>query len=90
MPLAKHLIAQVCKVNGQAIPELTAAGRSKITSYDWPGNVRELDNVIQRAIILHSDRIIDAGDLLIENFDSEIVTEIPIENTGEDKLGNEL
>jgi two-component system response regulator FlrC len=90
VPLAKHLIAQVCKVNGQAIPELTAAGRNKITSYDWPGNVRELDNVIQRAIILHSNNIIDAGDLLIENFDSEIVTEMPIENNIEDKLGNEL
>ena len=90
VPLAKHLIAQVCKGNGQAIPELTAAGRSKITSYDWPGNVRELDNVIQRAIILHSDNIIDAGDLLIENFDSEIVTEMPLETNTEDKLGNEL
>jgi two-component system response regulator FlrC len=90
VPLAKHLIAQVCKVNGQAIPELTAAGRNKITRYDWPGNVRELDNVIQRAIILHSDHIIDAGDLLIENFDSEIVTDMPIENNTEDKLGNEL
>ncbi|NQZ86973.1 MAG: sigma-54-dependent Fis family transcriptional regulator [Colwellia sp.] len=90
LPLAKHLIAQVCKLNGQAIPELTAAGRNKITSYDWPGNVRELDNVIQRAIILHSDNIIDAGDLLIENFDSQIVTDMPIENNTEDKLGNEL
>ncbi len=90
VPLAKHLIAQVCKINGQAIPELTAAGRNKITSYDWPGNVRELDNVIQRAIILHSDNIIDAGDLLIENFDSEIITDMPIENNTEDKLGNEL
>lgn len=90
VPLAKHLIAQMCKVNGQAIPELTAAGRNKITRYDWPGNVRELDNVIQRAIILHSDHIIDAGDLLIENFDSEIVTGMPIENNTEDKLGNEL
>jgi len=90
VPLATHLIAQVCKVNGQAIPELTAAGRNKITRYDWPGNVRELDNVIQRAIILHSDHIIDAGDLLIENFDSEIVTDMPIENNTEDKLGNEL
>ena len=90
VPLAKHLIAQVCKGNVQAIPELTAAGRSKITSYDWPGNVRELDNVIQRAIILHSDNIIDAVDLLIENFDSEIVTEMPLETNTEDKLGNEL
>lgn len=90
VPLAKHLVAQVCKGNGQAIPEFTAAGRNKITSYDWPGNVRELDNVIQRAIILHNDNVIDAGDLLIENFDSEIVTEMPLENNTEDKLGNEL
>ena len=44
----------------------------------------------QRAIILHSDNIIDAGDLLIENFDSAIVTEMPLETNTEDKLGNEL
>jgi two-component system response regulator FlrC len=89
VPLAKHLIEQASLANSIAIPELTAAARNKITSYDWPGNVRELDNVIQRAIILHSAHIIDAGDLLIENFDSEIITEMPIDNN-EDKLGNEL
>jgi two-component system response regulator FlrC len=90
VPLAKHLIAQVCKASGLVIPELTAAARNKLTTYDWPGNVRELDNVIQRAIILHNDHLIDAGDLLIENFDSEIITDMPTDNSGEDKLGNEL
>jgi len=90
VPLAKHLITQVCKTGGLIIPELTAAARNKLTTYDWPGNVRELDNVIQRAIILHNDHLIDAGDLLIENFDSEIITEMPVDNSGEDKLGNEL
>jgi two-component system response regulator FlrC len=90
LPLAKHLIAQICQASGSAIPELSATGRNKLTRYDWPGNVRELDNVIQRAMILHSDNIIDAADLLIENFDSEIITDIPIENNTEDKLGNEL
>jgi two-component system response regulator FlrC len=90
VPLAKHLVAQASQSNNITIPEFTAAARNKLTSYDWPGNVRELDNVIQRAIILHSDNIIDAGDLLIENFDSEIISEIPIDNNNEDKLGNEL
>jgi two-component system response regulator FlrC len=90
VPLAKHLITQTSLASSIAIPELTASARNKITSYDWPGNVRELDNVIQRALILHSDNIIDAGDLLIENFDSEIITEMPIENNTEDKLGSEL
>ena len=62
----------------------------RLMQYHWPGNVRELDNVIQRAIILHNDHLIDAGDLLIENFDSEIITDMPTDNSGEDKLGNEL
>jgi two-component system response regulator FlrC len=90
VPLAKHLITQTSLASSIAIPALTASARNKITSYDWPGNVRELDNVIQRALILHSDNIIDAGDLLIENFDSEIITEMTIENNTEDKLGSEL
>lgn len=30
-----------------------------LTHYDWPGNVRELQNVIERACILSSEKIID-------------------------------
>jgi len=89
VPLATHLLTRTCQTNGDQIPEFTAAARNKLASYDWPGNVRELDNVIQRAIILHSDHMIDAGDLLIESFDSEIITDSPTENN-EDKLGSEL
>ncbi len=90
VPLAKHLIERLCQKSGDAIPELTAAARNKLTTYQWPGNVRELDNVIQRALILHSEQKIDASDLLIENFDSPSVVEFtPAERT-EDKLGSEL
>lgn len=91
VPLAKHLIERHCQKTGAAIPEFTAAGRSKLITYQWPGNVRELDNVIQRALILHSNNMIDSGDLLIEQFDSAIVTDVCIEPTvSEDRLGNEL
>jgi two-component system response regulator PilR (NtrC family) len=31
--------------------------------YDWPGNVRELENLIERAVILDEDGIVDADDL---------------------------
>ena len=90
LPLAQHLIARVCVKDGNVIPELTAAARSKLMAYNWPGNVRELDNVIQRALILQSDRCIDVGDLLIENFEPPQVqdTATPVEK--DDKLGNEL
>lgn len=91
LPLAKHLIERYCQKSGEQIPELSVSARNKLTSYDWPGNVRELDNVVQRAMILCADNQIMAGDILIEQFDSAIVSEekivMPANN---DLLGNEL
>jgi two-component system response regulator FlrC len=88
--LAQHLVSRHCQKNGECIPEFSGAARSKLNAYHWPGNVRELDNVIQRAMILHTDKIIDAGDLLIENFDTALVIEPEKVTSSEDKLGNEL
>ncbi|MFD2168150.1 sigma-54-dependent transcriptional regulator [Thalassotalea euphylliae] len=89
IPLAKHLIDVHAQRNGQAIPELSNCARSKMLAYGWPGNVRELDNVIQRALILHSDEKVTAGDILIENFDTQIQV-TPAVDERDDKLGNEL
>ncbi len=88
--LAQHLVSRHCQKNGECIPEFTGAARSKLNAYHWPGNVRELDNVIQRALILHTNEFIDAADLLIENFDTALVVEHENTTTGEDKLGSEL
>jgi DNA-binding NtrC family response regulator len=45
-----------------------------LQSYRWPGNVRELENVMQRAIILSSGKIVRAEDfsLHIEEADSDL------------------
>jgi len=90
VPLANHLISRVCQKNQQEAPELTPAACSKLNAYQWPGNVRELDNVVQRALILHSDGLIDAADLLIENFDTPAIADVTSLNASDDKLGNEL
>jgi len=50
---------QISKVD----PELMTA----IESYPWPGNVRELENVIERAVVLSRDGLIDKS-LLPRNF----------------------
>lgn len=39
---------------------MTPAAIDKLTRYAWPGNVRELENVMQRAMILATDNLIDA------------------------------
>lgn len=88
--LAQHLVSRHCQKNGENIPEFSGAARSKLNAYHWPGNVRELDNVIQRALILHTNGLIDASDLLIENFDTALVSEPETVTTIEDKLGSEL
>jgi len=91
LPLAKHLVERNATQSSDPIPEFSAAARSKLIAYNWPGNVRELDNVIQRALIFHTNGVIEASDLLIEQFDTATLPTATETNVAADeKLGNEL
>ncbi len=48
------------------IPYITENAQKILTDYVWPGNVRELENVLQRAIVLSENNIIDKGDIMID------------------------
>ena len=48
------------------IPYITTKAQKILTDYDWPGNVRELENVLQRAIVLSENNIIDERDIMID------------------------
>ncbi|MDX3775747.1 sigma-54 dependent transcriptional regulator [Chromatiaceae bacterium AAb-1] len=66
LPLARHLTERYSRQNGQAVPVITETAAQLLHYYNWPGNVRELDNVIQRALILHSNAEITPDDLMLE------------------------
>ncbi len=66
LPLAQHLIERHCAQQHSPVPELSAGAKRKLLTHEWPGNVRELDNVIQRALIVHSDQLITDEDILLE------------------------
>jgi two-component system response regulator FlrC len=68
VPIAEHLLNRHCTETGREIPHLSAAAQVKLLNHGWPGNVRELDNVIQRALILCSESLIDADNILVEEF----------------------
>ena len=63
------------------LPFITDKAKKILTSYNWPGNVRELENVLQRAIVLSDDKIIDECHIMVDvscnnnlykNFDEKI------------------
>jgi len=51
--------------NGRKI-ELTPQAWEALYTHTWPGNVRELENVIERAVVLNSEGLIDLKDLPVE------------------------
>ncbi len=64
LPLAKHLMMSYAD-DGTAM-SFSQRAMDVLQQHSWPGNVRELDNVIQRAIILKTGNIIEAGDIRFE------------------------
>ena len=62
-PLAHELLASISARIGRRPPELSAAVEHALVTHDWPGNVRQLRNVIERALILCSDAVLDLAAL---------------------------
>ncbi len=56
--LAQHFLEQTCKDFGRDVLALTRAQTANLRAYDWPGNVRELKNVIERAVILSTGKVL--------------------------------
>ena len=71
--LAQHFLEQTCKDFGRDVLTLTRAQTANLRSYNWPGNIRELKNVIERAVILSTGKVLRL-DLsmpgLVADFDS--------------------
>ena len=63
--LQKFNVATGHKIQGFAPQALALLGR-----YRWPGNVRELKNVIERAVVLAREDVIQMDELLLSNLNT--------------------
>jgi formate hydrogenlyase transcriptional activator len=63
---------------GNRIDSIPRKSMEALISYSWPGNVRELRNVIERAIIVSSGRILNVP------IPSVVVTDVPGDRSLED------
>jgi two-component system response regulator AtoC len=63
---AAAFIADFNKTRATNVQGVSDDALRLMRQYEWPGNVRELRNVIERAMILCNDDVIDVGDLPAE------------------------
>ena len=61
--LIEHFLEKFGRANAKQIKGLTREARELLLRYDYPGNVRELENIIERAVVLTRDGVIDLADL---------------------------
>ncbi|HEY8856610.1 MAG TPA: sigma-54 dependent transcriptional regulator [Rugosibacter sp.] len=65
VPLARKLLAELAALARQTA-RFTAAAEARLLAHAWPGNVRELQSVVQRALILATNELIDAEELPLD------------------------
>ena len=56
--LVEHFVQHFAQRRGLRIDEIPAEVMRNLRAYDWPGNVRELQNVIERAVLTTTDRVL--------------------------------
>ncbi|HSA22041.1 MAG TPA: sigma-54 dependent transcriptional regulator, partial [Myxococcota bacterium] len=72
--LANFFLRRYAAKNQRAIEAFTGRAMDALGRYRWPGNVRELENVIERAVVLSQDEVLDLDDLpphLVDRAESE-------------------
>ena len=64
--LVDHFVQKVARECGRDVHGVSAEARDLLARYDWPGNIRELENVIHRAVVLATGRVLQLHDFPLE------------------------
>ncbi|NHZ73613.1 MAG: response regulator [Nitrospirae bacterium] len=65
LPLAHQFLDQLLPRFDKDIEGFSRDAENHLLGYSWPGNVRELRNVIERALILEREPLIQPGSLIL-------------------------
>ncbi|HUI92507.1 MAG TPA: sigma 54-interacting transcriptional regulator [Chitinivibrionales bacterium] len=61
--LADYFAKKYATLNGKKIERISTPAIDLLSAYHWPGNVRELENVMERAVLVASENVINGRDL---------------------------
>ncbi|MCL2118043.1 MAG: sigma 54-interacting transcriptional regulator [Planctomycetaceae bacterium] len=65
--LARHFLERLRNETGRKIDGFSQRAMRLLNEYRWPGNVRELKNVIERAILMGVDSVIQESDIALSS-----------------------
>ncbi|GAB5538347.1 MAG: sigma-54 dependent transcriptional regulator [Salibacteraceae bacterium] len=85
---SEHFMLEANALLNKAIEGFTDDAMIKLKDYYWHGNLRELKNVVKRAVLLTSDKLIDTAHLPMEIVNSIYVDENPTKGEGMDLSGS--
>ncbi|GAB4332051.1 MAG: sigma-54 dependent transcriptional regulator [Candidatus Abyssubacteria bacterium] len=57
--LVDHFVEKYSRENKKQIEGVSPDAVAALMAYSWPGNVRELENVVERAVVMCNEKVID-------------------------------
>jgi DNA-binding NtrC family response regulator len=57
--LVEHFLRRLCMAGDRPKPKLSPKALASLMNHSWPGNVRELENVLERALVLSRNEVIE-------------------------------
>jgi two-component system NtrC family response regulator len=63
--LVEHFVRKHAQRVGRSVDGVDPAALERLCAYHWPGNVRELENAVERAVVLATGSVVDAGSISI-------------------------
>jgi transcriptional regulator with PAS, ATPase and Fis domain len=61
--LISHILKRLCATRDTTVEKFSNDAMDVLLNYDYPGNVRELENIIEHALIVCQDKIIERNHL---------------------------
>jgi len=75
-PIVTHHLSAIGLREHRPALRLTPAALEKLLAYSWPGNVRELVNLLERAVLLAANRVIDAEHLIFPEVRADTASQL--------------